>query len=221
MTSSLRAPLHLHPSHERFVQLLIDSIAAVHARHPGAFGLALRPFTTRPSILHGVGGVPGTPRELASRRRATALPRRRRSRTIPAIPGWSTPRFHPARDVPPRQSPRGPRARRTAPSPPRERRDASDRRPKKSRRRMARPCRLSLGRARHHVERRERTRPREMIRAQAHRGEHFEDGGGEDDPVGDFVGEDPRRGAGGVTNADAAVASRKRRVAASRVFPRP
>ena len=31
-----------------------------------------------------------------------------------------------------------------------------------------------------------------MIRAQAHRGEDFEDGGGEDDPVGDFVGEDSR-----------------------------
>ena len=36
-----------------------------------------------------------------------------------------------------------------------------------------------------------------MIRAQAHRGEHFEDGGGEDDPVGDFVGEDRRRRATG------------------------
>ena len=60
-----------------------------------------------------------------------------------------------------------------------------------------------------------------MIRAQAHRGEDFEDGGGEDDPVGDFVGEFAPASDGGVTDADATeVASRKRRVAASQVFPR-
>ena len=130
----------LHPAHERFVQLLIDPIAAVHARHP-------RRVRTRPETVHHPPvdpprrrrGVPGN----ASRPRRPRR-RRRRSPNDPGHPGVVNPAippprvFHPARDVPPRQSPRGPRARRIAPSPPRERDERVDIVVEKSRRRYTR-----------------------------------------------------------------------------------